>query len=648
MKTSLTLILLCLLAKPEVGFGQQAADSNFASLVAAAQQAQVVHDYSAAANAYQQALRLKPNVAELWADLGLMEQENGAISEAISSFQHANRLSPSLYVPNLFLGIDYARTDKAKEAIPFLERAEKSNNSDPEPRLALGRAYSSLGKYSVAAHEYKQVIDLDPKQSTTWFALGIAYLDQIEADSRKMSTADQSSSYIKALFAESLDKQSRYPEAIRTFKSAIELTPQPPCLHSELGWALLKQQNLPEAASEFKSGQEANPPCALSTLGQVRIAIINSHNDEALVLLRKLWVRDRGFVKANIVTLMDGLSPDRVSTFKNLLAQQQDATSTELFTLLSVALSGSAAETEASMAVRDAGTLSATGTAKVTGSTASSYYQSGEYQRCSDRLRSGMPGAQPDKLLLLTTCSFLTGDYERSSEASAALMRVSPHSMPALYWSIKANEKLAFQALARFEELEPNSARSHILSGDTLRQRFKYTEALTEYKKAQKIDPTDQAAMLGIALAYLGNNDIDKALEAARAALLHSPLDPQLNLIMAEALVARHDYPEAEPYLAKGMKAKPQILPHVHALLGSVYAEEGRTQDAIAQLKMAAESDDDGHVHYQLARLYRQIGDSKSASEALEQTELIQKRKREQGTATYNDTQAATSDNAPQ
>ena len=587
-------------------------------------------------------------MAELWANLGLMEQENGAISEAIASFQHANRLNPSLYVPNLFLGIDYGRTDKAKEAIPFLEKAEKSNHADPEPRLALARTYSALGKYSLAAHEYKQVIGLDPKLSSTWFALGIAYLDQIEADSRKMSAEDQSSSYVKALFAESLYKQSRYSEAIRIFKEAIDSKPQPPCLHSELGWVLLKQQNLPEAASEFKSDQEASPSCALSALGQVSIAIINSDDDEAITLLKKLWARDQGFVEVNIATLMDGLSADRISAFKNLLAQQQDSMSAELFSLLSGALSGSTAETAAGMAMRDTRTPSTTGAPKITGSTADAYYQSGEYRRCSDRLQSGMPEAQSNKLLLLTTCSFFTGDYERSSEASAVLTRVSPHSVPALYWSIKANEKLAFQALARFEQLEPNSARSHILLGDTLRQRFKYTEALAEYKKAQEIDPTDQAAMLGIALAYLGNNDIDNTIEAARAALLHSSLDPQLNLIMAEALVAHHDYPEAEPYLARSMKAKPQMLPHVHALLGKVYAEEGRTQDAIAQLKMGAESDDDGNVHYQLARLYRQIGDSKSAAEALAQTELIQKRKREQATTTYEDTQTAPSDNPPQ
>ena len=71
-------ILLCLLARPQTGLSQQEADSTFAALVAAAQQAQAAHNYAAAVSAYKQALRLRPNMAELWANLGLMEQEAAA------------------------------------------------------------------------------------------------------------------------------------------------------------------------------------------------------------------------------------------------------------------------------------------------------------------------------------------------------------------------------------------------------------------------------------------------------------------------------------------------------------------------------------------------------------------------------------------
>jgi ATP/maltotriose-dependent transcriptional regulator MalT len=54
-----------------------------------------------------------------------------------------------------------------------------------------------------------------------------------------------------------------------------------------------------------------------------------------------------------------------------------------------------------------------------------------------------------------------------------------------------------------------------------------------------------------------------------------------------------------------------------------------RTNDAIRQLKMGESSDENGSIHYLLARLYRQTGDTKNASAALEQVKTIKQQRRE-------------------
>jgi tetratricopeptide (TPR) repeat protein len=637
-------ILLCLLAYSDMGFGQQGADSSFAALVATAQQAQAAHNYTAAADAYRQALRLRPNMAELWANLGLMQQEAGDMPQSISSFEHASRLNPSLYVPNLFLGVDYAHAGRTKEAIVYLLKAVKENNTDPEPRMALGRAYTTLGDYSRAADAYTEAVHINPRQSSAWFALGIARLNQVETDSRRLVEQDQDSPYAKALFAESLDKQSRYAEAVRAYKSAMDSQPQPPCMHAELGWSLVKEQNPAEASAAFEA--DSTDQCALSALGQARLTIERGENDEALRILSKLWESDQGFLKANILTMAEGISSDHLEGFDKALEHYRPSFSAELYNLLRDAMTGSATAAEINTTDRTKASTASVASPTLRG-TAESYYRLGQYQRCSDRINSSTAPAQPSTLVLQATCSYLTGDYERASQAGAVIARGSTHSAAGLYWSIRSNEKLAFRALARYEELEPNAARSHILLGDILRQRLEYTEALSEYKKAHEIDPADQAAMLGMASAYLDNNNLDKAIETARAALLLSPDDPEINVVMAEGLIARHDYPEAERYLNKGLNAKPQMLPHVHALLGTVYAETGRTQDAIAQLKMAVASDEDGSVHYRLLQIYRQIGDSRSASAVLEELKLIKKREHQRQLFNPEDSESLPADNKP-
>ena len=62
----------------------------------------------------------------------------------------------------------------------------------------------------------------------------------------------------------------------------------------------------------------------------------------------------------------------------------------------------------------------------------------------------------------------------------------------------------------------------------------------------------------------------------------------------------------------------------MHALLGKVYAETNRTQQAIRELKLALADDKDGLVHYQIGRLYLKLGDRASAERAFEVSHRIQ------------------------
>jgi predicted Zn-dependent protease len=176
-----------------------------------------------------------------------------------------------------------------------------------------------------------------------------------------------------------------------------------------------------------------------------------------------------------------------------------------------------------------------------------------------------------------------------------------------------------------------------VLLGDIYHQLEREDDAEAEYQKALALEPGNPAAMLGLASAYLSNNNIEKAVETARLALERSPDDPELSLVMAEALVAKNQFAEAEPFLMKSLGAKPQMLGHVHALLGKVFAETGRTQDAIVQLNLGVSSDENGSIHYLLARLYRKIGDSKDAAEALEQMKSIKQQRRDRGVKLVED-----------
>lgn len=636
VRNRLPFSLLLLLVNPLFGFAQQEQKVTLESLLAAAQQAQAGSDYVAAAKAYKQAVVIRPDVPELWANLGLMEHENANYTGAIESFQHAYKLKPSLYVPNLFLGIDLTHTGKAREAIPFLLTAEKIKDTDSQPHLALGRAYASLQEYSLAAHEFTQVIHLDPKQSTAWFSLGIAYLDEVEADARTMSEKEQDSPYAKALFAESLATQSRYLEAVDLYKSVTAASVQPPCMHAQLGFVYLKQHDTAGAAKAFEAEDKMVPACSLADLGRARLSIDANNNDEGMKLLMQMWRRDPGFVRAHISTFVEGTPAVENANFSTFVMQEHSSGEIPdgLYAVLLSALQGTAHQPEEAAdknpADRTAGTPEAA-------------YASGHYEQCASETSGSLKTKDQTGRRLLAACAFLTGNYELSSRAASGLSS----SAEALYWSIRSNEKLAFQALEKYEQLEPNSERSHLLLGDIYIQRERYDDGRVEYQKVLDSSPNDPAALLGLASAYFRIGNIPKAVENAQRALNQRPDDPEINLLMGEVLTAQHDFTNAEPFLKKALHAKPQMLPHAHALLGRVYAEEGRISDAIYELNLGLYSDEDGTIHYQLARLYRQTGDLKDATAAMEQMKAIQQRRREGAVIAFKDSHSSSLDDEP-
>ncbi len=506
-------------------------------------------DFKAAEADYKQAVKMHPESAEMWANLGLMEHEDGDYAAAIRSFQQAIRLKPGLYVPNLFLGIDSMHTGNTSAAIPFLVKAERMNKTDPQAPLELGRAYSSAGKFPAAAQEFGRAIELDPKQSDAWLGQGMAYLDQVEEDARKLSTDGPHSSYAQALYAESMTRQARYIEATDSFRKAIEVQPQPPCLHAEFGFMYGKQQKWQDAGSEFKQESGA---CGITGFLEQEHA--------------------SGRIDADM--------------YQSLTAAQ-DANPKQ--------------------------------------------------GNCTSTLKQNLPQRSESELLRLSACAYDSGDY-----ALALSVSRQSHAMGGLYWSIKANQALALQSLAHFEQLAPNSAPSHVLLGDMYRQRQRYDDAQTQYKLALDSSPADHAALLGLAYAYFGDANIDAAIATATAALAANPGDPELNLLMGEALIARHDFAGAEPFLQKGLGAKPQMLPHVHALLGTVYAETGRTQEAIAQLQMGLAADQDGSTYYRLARMYRKTGDIQKADAAMQQVKALEQQRQKRAVTALQDSSQPT------
>jgi len=386
------------------------------------------------------------------------------------------------------------------------------------------------------------------------------------------------------------------------------------------------------AAREFDSEAQN---CALAPLGRAALHSNAGDNSAALKELEVPWNRDRGFVRSNTSWLADGIDKEHLPAFLAYLDEvsTSNAGDTELATSLLRALR--------EMTPSDASTfgddLERAGR-RVAARSAEAEYREGRYGRCADDLAGGMDRKGEPELLLLTGCSFITGDYGLAATASDWLKRRSPHSMAALYWSVRVNEKLASSAFSRFEHLAPDSERTHLLLGDIYRQRQRYRQAEEEYQTAATLNSGDTAALFGLASTYIRDSNPDGALTVARKALQISPNDADLNMLTGDILVSKHEWEVAEDYLKRALGGvKPQQLARLHVLLGQVYGHTCRIQEAINEFQKGLTSDEGGEVHYQLGRLYTSIGNKAAAKEAFGQARVLEQKKRERAAIALQD-----------
>jgi tetratricopeptide (TPR) repeat protein len=584
------------------------------SLLASAQDAQARGDFPAAAGFYQQAVSLHPEIAELRANLGLMYFQTKRDDQAIAAFRQAIRLKPGLFVPNLFLGLEYVRLKRFSEAIPYFKQAEQAKPGDIQVQLGLGQAYAGSGKSRLAVSAYQHAAQLAPGNADAWYHLGVGYLEQVEADARALTSRYKNSVYLEELLAEAYSEQRAFAEAADTYKKVLAFPKFPAGVHARYGFVLLSRHDLSGAERELNAELALNPGSLLARLGLARLQVEQGASAQAAQEIEKIWKSDAGFLRANASLFNAGLPPEKRSELQKALNESRSGdTSAEVASLFDGSVRGQNFSGGLPTPVE-----SSARSREVAAGTAAGLYAKGKYGECSNMLGSRLRWLQAKDLQLLASCAYATGNYQTAFDAAAKLASNAATEAEGLYWETKSAQKLAAESLARASEIDSSSPTLHVLLGDIYRQRQDWSDAEKEYRKALAIHPGDTGATFGLSLGLLADEKVDEAYRLAQAELQKRPDDPELNAVMGEILCARNDFYGAEPYLKKSLDTKPEFVSHVHALLGNVYAHTNRTQQAIAELKLALPDDKDGSLHYQIGRLYWKIGDRDAAEQAFQ------------------------------
>src|SRR5258707_9170494 len=134
----------------------QDADSEAAQHFAAAHQAQDAGNLGLAAQEYLAVIRLRPEVAEAYASLGLVYNAQGKFAESARTLGKAEKLKPGLPGVSLYLGIDYEKQRHAGLAVPHLIEAVRLEPVNRQAHTWLARALWDDGRIQPSLEQLRQ------------------------------------------------------------------------------------------------------------------------------------------------------------------------------------------------------------------------------------------------------------------------------------------------------------------------------------------------------------------------------------------------------------------------------------------------------------------------------------------------------------
>jgi tetratricopeptide (TPR) repeat protein len=217
-------------------------------------------------------------------------------------------------------------------------------------------------------------------------------------------------------------------------------------------------------------------------------------------------------------------------------------------------------------------------------------------------------------------CEFVAGHDLQLMAAPAGGMETS-------YWQVKAANELALQAFFRLGQLPP-SVELHRLKAEIARGQNQHLEAVQEWRAALALAPGNPSLRRELAISLFMASDYRSALAEVGALLKLDSGSAELNFIAGDCELRLEEPDKAVPYLQAALAADPKLTA-ANASLGLALGRLGKNAEAVPRLERSLDLDEDGSLHYQLARAYQAVGNPEKARAAMTKYQEILKRSQE-------------------
>lgn len=220
--------------------------------------------YRASQSAYDKAIELNPEYLEAWTGRGYVLDKLQQDKEAMASFEHALKIQPDYPPAWQGRGDSLLNSQRYEEAIASYEKAVKFQPNLYQAWYNQGQAYQNLKQYEQAVNSYQKTVEIKSDNPEAWYNLGNVFLElnknQEALDSYEKAVRFQPNFY-QGWYSKgiALLKMRRHEAAVEAYEQAIKLKPDYYQAWYNLGWSYHELRRYESAIECYSKALDLNP-----------------------------------------------------------------------------------------------------------------------------------------------------------------------------------------------------------------------------------------------------------------------------------------------------------------------------------------------------------------------------------------------------
>ncbi len=212
--------------------------------------------------------------------------------EALEAYEKALICDPGADYIVRKIPVLLMRMDRGEEAAALLEKYLQDNPLDSGARVLLARVYISLGKYSSAAGQYREIHDRDPKEVSSLLLLSELYLNRnmlgdAEQTLKEVLTVRPDSYPALVLLARIHLNNKDYESALEEYRKALDLNWSVDLL-MEMSEVYVEQEDYGRVIAIYREILEQDAGNERVSFALINFLLLQKKEKEALAELNRL------------------------------------------------------------------------------------------------------------------------------------------------------------------------------------------------------------------------------------------------------------------------------------------------------------------------------------------------------------------------